>query len=63
MVWKGLALDRVSISDPMTRAALWGFVEEVDFAFRKKSCDADFSETVHLLVADVQALVEPPMQP
>jgi hypothetical protein len=54
---------RVGISDPTTHAALWGFVEEVNFAFRKKSRDADFSDTVHLLVADVQALVEPAKQP
>jgi len=50
---------RVGIMDPTTHAALWGFVEEIDFAFRKKSRDADFSDTVRLLVSDVQTLVEP----
>jgi hypothetical protein len=50
---------RVGVMDPVTHAALWGFVEEIDFAFRKKSRDADFSDTVHLLVTDVQQLVEP----
>jgi len=54
---------RVGISDPTTHAALWGFVEEVDFAFRKKSRDVDFSDAVHLLVSDVQALGEPAPQP
>jgi hypothetical protein len=50
---------RLGIMDPTTHASLWGFVEEIDFAFRKKSRDADFSDTVQLLVADVQALVQP----
>jgi len=54
---------RLGISDPATHASLWGFVEEIDFAFRKKSRDADFSDTVHLLAADVQALVDPAKQP
>jgi hypothetical protein len=49
--------------DPVTHASLWGFVEEVDFAFRKKSRDADFSDTVQQLVADVHQLVEPAATP
>jgi hypothetical protein len=54
---------RVGIMDPVTHASLWGFVEEVDFAFRKKSRDADFSDTVQQLVADVHQLVEPAATP
>jgi hypothetical protein len=48
---------RVGISDAKTHVALWGFVEQVDPAFFKKHRDASFSESVQLLVGDVQALV------
>jgi hypothetical protein len=50
---------RVGISDAKTGVALWGFVEQVDPAFFKKHRDASFTESVQLLVADVQALVTP----
>ncbi len=48
---------RLGIYDPRSHASLWGFVEEIDFAFLKKNRDADFSATVHKLVSDVQALL------
>jgi hypothetical protein len=48
---------RLGISDAKTHVALWGFVEEVDFAFRKKNRDVAFSDTVQQLVSDVQTLV------
>lgn len=54
---------RVGISDAKTHVTLWGFVEEVNFAFFKKHRDDAFSATVHLLVADVQALVTPSATP
>jgi hypothetical protein len=50
---------RVGITDAKTGAPLWGFVEQIDFAFRKRSRDADFSETVQQLVVDVQTLLSP----
>ncbi|RXH55097.1 hypothetical protein [Granulicella sibirica] len=50
---------RVGILDSKTHTALWGFVEQVDFAFRKKNRDAAFSDTVDQLAADVRHLVEP----
>ena len=50
---------RVGISDGKTHVALWGFVEQVDPAFFKRHRDASFSESVQLLVGDVQALVSP----
>jgi hypothetical protein len=51
---------RLGISDAKTRAPLWGFVEQVDFAFRKKNRDLAFSETVDQLVSDVETLLVPP---
>jgi hypothetical protein len=54
---------RVGISDANTHVTLWGFVEEVNFAFFKKHRDDAFSATVQLLVADVQALVTPNATP
>ena len=50
---------RVEISDAKTHVALWGFVEQVDPAFFKKHRDASFTESVQLLVSDVQALLNP----
>lgn len=52
---------RLGISDAKTHVALWGFVEQVDSAFRKKNRDAIFSASVHLLVTDVQTLLAPPL--
>jgi hypothetical protein len=49
---------RLGISDAKTHTSLWGFVEQVNFAFRKKNRDAAFTDTVKLLVADVQALLK-----
>lgn len=49
---------RLGVLDARTHVALWGFVEEVDFAFRKKSRDVAFSDTVRTLVADLQTLLE-----
>jgi hypothetical protein len=48
---------RVGISDGKTHVALWGFVEQVDPALFKKHRDASFSQSVQLLVADVQTLL------
>ena len=50
---------RLGISDAKTLVALWGFVEQVDPAFFKKHRDASFSESVQLLVSDIQALLNP----
>jgi hypothetical protein len=50
---------RIGITDAKTGAPLWGFVEQVDFAFRKRNRDADFSEAVKQLVTDVQTLLSP----
>lgn len=50
---------RIGIMDAGARVSLWGFVEEVDFAFFKKHRDQAFTATVKQLVADVQTLVEP----
>jgi hypothetical protein len=50
---------RVGISDAKTGVPLWGFVEQVDPAFFKKHRDASFTESVQLLVSDVQALITP----
>lgn len=49
---------RLGISDAKTHTSLWGFVEQVNFAFRKKNRDAAFTDTIKLLVADVQALLK-----
>jgi hypothetical protein len=54
---------RVGISDAKTHVALWGFVEQVDPAFFKKHRDASFSDSVQLLVGDVQALITPGATP
>jgi hypothetical protein len=54
---------RVGISDAKTHVALWGFVEQVDPAFFKKHRDASFSDSVQLLVADVQTLLTPGATP
>jgi len=54
---------RVGISDGKTHVALWGFVEQVDPAFFKKHRDASFSDSVQLLVADVQQLLTPAATP
>ncbi len=51
---------RIGITEAKTGAPLWGFVEQIDFAFRKRSRDADFSSAVQQLVADVQTLLTPP---
>ena len=48
---------RVGVMDAKARVSLWGFVEEVDFAFFKKHRDQAFTATVNLLVKDVQTLV------
>jgi hypothetical protein len=54
---------RVGISDARTGVSLWGFVEQVDPAFFKKHRDASFSDSVQLLVGDVQALITPGAAP
>jgi hypothetical protein len=54
---------RVGISDAKTGVPLWGFVEQVDPAFFKKHRDASFSESVQLLVSDVQSLITPGAAP
>jgi hypothetical protein len=48
---------RVGIMDSTARVSLWGFVEEVNFAFFKKHRDAAFTASVKQLLEDVQALV------
>lgn len=50
---------RVGISDARTHVALWGFVEEVNPAWRKKHRDDAFSETVQQLVSDIHDLITP----
>jgi hypothetical protein len=50
---------RIGILDGSGRVSLWGFVEEVDFAFFKKHRDQAFTAAVKQLVADVQTLVTP----
>jgi len=54
---------RVGISDGKTHVALWGFVEQVDPAMQKKHRDASFTQSVQLLVSDVQALLAPGANP
>ena len=60
---------RIGISDANTHVALWGFVEQVDFKFRKKNRDLAFTDSVKLLVKDIQTLIgqgtipPPPPQP
>jgi hypothetical protein len=48
---------RLGVMSPGGRVSLWGFVEPVNFAFRKKNRDADFSACVKLLISDLQALL------
>jgi hypothetical protein len=48
---------RLGILDAKTGFSLWGFVEQVNFAFHKKNRDADFSATIQQLETDVEALV------
>ena len=50
---------RVGVLDPTAHVSLWGFVEEIDPAIRKKNRDAAFSDTVNQLVIDIRHLVEP----
>jgi hypothetical protein len=57
---------RIGIMDASGHVSLWGFVEEVDFAFFKKHRDQAFTSAVKQLVADVQTLVTtgaPPAPP
>ena len=54
---------RVGISDARTHVSLWGFVEEVDSALRKKNRDNLFSDSVSLLVNDIKQLLEPSSGP
>ena len=54
---------RLSLSDARTHVALWGFVEQVDFAFRKKNRDLAFTDTVKQLITDVQTLLAPTVPP
>ncbi len=49
---------RVGVMSANGRVSLWGFVEEVDFAFFKKHRDQAFTATVKTLVGDVQDLVK-----
>jgi hypothetical protein len=48
---------RIGIMDARGRVSLWGFVEEVNFAFFKKHRDAAFTASVKQLIGDVQTLV------
>ena len=59
---------RIGVADAKTHVTLWGFVEQVDFKFRKKNRDAAFTDSVNLLVADIQTLIgqndpPPPAKP
>jgi hypothetical protein len=61
---------RIGITDAHSKIVLWGFVEQVDFKFRKKNRDLAFTDSVKLLVADIQTLIAqstvpppPPTQP
>jgi hypothetical protein len=54
---------RVGIMDSTARVSLWGFVEEVDFAFFKKHRDAAFTASVKQLLNDVKALIAPAAAP
>lgn len=47
---------RIGVIDAKTHITLWGFVEQVDFKFRKKNRDAAFTDSVKLLVTDIQTL-------
>ncbi len=48
---------RIGVADAKTHITLWGFVEQVDFKFRKKNRDAAFTDSVKLLVTDIQTLI------
>ena len=48
---------RVGITDARTHVSLWGFVEQVDPAVRKKHRDASFTDSVDLLIGDIKDLV------
>jgi hypothetical protein len=48
---------RIGIADAKTHFALWGFVEQVDPKFRKKNRDVAFTESVKLLLSDIQTLL------
>ena len=50
---------RIGIMDASARVSLWGFVEEVNFAFFKKHRDAAFTASVKQLLEDVRTLVSP----
>ena len=54
---------RIGIADAKTHITLWGFVEQVDFKFRKKNRDAAFTDSVKLLVADIQTLISQNVTP
>jgi hypothetical protein len=54
---------RVGISDAQTHVALWGFVEEIDSALFKKHRDEAFSQSIQLLVTDIQSLLTPDATP
>ena len=54
---------RLGVSDARARVSLWGFVEQLDPKFRKKNRDAEFSETVTLLINDLKTLIEPASAP
>jgi hypothetical protein len=51
---------RLGINAPQSNVALWGFSEEINGAFRKKSRDAAFSDAITQLVRDVQQLTTQP---
>ena len=48
---------RIGVTDAATHVVLWGFVEQVDFKFRKKNRDTAFTDSVKLLVTDIATLV------
>ena len=48
---------RIGITDAHSKIVLWGFVEQVDFKFRKKNRDLAFTDSVKLLVTDIQTLL------
>ena len=48
---------RIGVTDAHSKIVLWGFVEQVDFKFRKKNRDLAFTDSVKLLVTDIQTLI------
>ncbi|WP_263355934.1 hypothetical protein [Acidicapsa ligni] len=54
---------RIGVADARTHITLWGFVEQVDFKFRKKNRDTAFTDSVKLLVTDIQTLLNPNTTP